>query len=34
MEARFKTRRKVKALRLTLTREQQNRLTIREFHFR
>ena len=34
MEARFKTRRKVKALRLTLTREQQNRLTIREFYFR
>ena len=34
MEARFKTQRKVKALRLTLSREQQNRLTIREFYFR
>lgn len=34
MEARFKTQRKVKSLRLRLTREQQNRLTIREFHFR
>ena len=34
MEARFKTRRKVKALRLTLSREQQNRLTLREFYFR
>ena len=34
MEARFKTQRKVKSLRLRLTREQQNRLTIREFYFR
>ena len=34
MEARFKTQRKVKSLRLRLTREQQNRLTIREFRFR
>lgn len=34
MEARFKTRRKVKSLRLRLVREQINRLTIREFYFR
>lgn len=34
MEARFKTRRKVKSLRLRLLREQINRLTIREFYFR
>lgn len=34
MEARFKTRRKVKSLRLRLLREQTNRLTIREFYFR
>lgn len=34
MEARFKTHRKVKSLRLRLLREQINRLTIREFYFR
>lgn len=34
MEARFKTHRKVKSLRLRLVREQINRLTIREFYFR
>lgn len=34
MEARFKTQRKVKSLRLRLLREQINRLTIREFYFR
>lgn len=34
MEARFKTQRKVKSLRLRLLREQTNRLTIREFYFR
>ena len=33
MEARFKTQRKVKSLRLRLVREQINRLTIREFYF-
>lgn len=34
MSASFKTRRKVKSLRLRLLREQTNRLTIREFYFR
>lgn len=34
MSASFKTRRKVKSLRLRLLREQINRLTIREFYFR
>lgn len=34
MSASFKTRRKVKSLRLRLVREQINRLTIREFYFR
>ena len=34
LEARFRSRRKVKALRLVLTREQSNRLSIREFYFK